>query len=126
MNGVIFSKLIPVNSDERGEIWDILNETVAHVGMLPTKKGALRGNHYFKTSKRYAFVMSGKFEVFLASASSSEKVEKHIMEKGDIVEIPPGIIHTFIALEDSVLIGMDTVSRAKDGYEKEMVRVKII
>jgi len=126
MKDVIIKKLEPVHADERGEIWDLLNEQVSHVGMLPTKKGTIRGNHYFKRAKRYAFVFSGKFELAIAHKDSPEKVEKKIMERGYLIELPPGIIHTFTALEDSVLIGMDTLPRSDNGYEKDIVRVKIV
>jgi dTDP-4-dehydrorhamnose 3,5-epimerase len=126
MEGVNFKKLRPVNVDERGEIWDLLNETVGHVGMLVCKKGSVRGNHYFKKSKRYMFVLSGKFEVVLAKPETPDKIEKGDLEKGDLIEISPRIVHTFIALEDSVIVGMGTLSRANKGYEVDKVFLKIV
>ena len=126
MENINIKNLKPLHIDERGEIWDLLNEEINHVGFLTSKKGSIRGNHYFKTSKRYAYVWDGKYELALAHSDNPEKVEKIMIKKGDLIEIPPKIIHTFKAIEDSVLIGMDTKSRAGKGYEEEMVRVNML
>lgn len=126
MDETILKKIEPINIDERGEIWDLINEEVSHVGLVKCKKDCIRGNHYFKKSKRNLFVLSGKFELFLAKAESPEKIEKKILSAGDFIEIPAGMIHTFRALEDSVMIGMDTLSRVGKGYENDVVRVKIV
>jgi len=126
MEGVIIKHLESVYNDERGEIWDLLNKEINHVGFLTCKKGSIRGNHYFRTSKRYAYIWSGSFELILAHANSPKNVEKIIIKKGDLIEIPSKIIHTFKAIEDSILVGMDTKSRAGEGYKEEMVRVNIL
>lgn len=126
MEGIKLTRLEPVHEDERGQIWDLLNKEISHVGLLTCLKGSIRGNHYFKTSKRYSYVFSGKFEATLAHADSPKQREKVIIEKGDLLEIEPNIIHTFRALEDSIMIGMDTKSREGKGYENEMVRVDIL
>jgi len=122
MEMIVIRKLQPVHSDERGNIWDLINEEVCHVGVLNTKAGHIRGNHYFKKSKRYAYVLSGKFKIILAPAKNPKEKQEFILEKDYLIEIPPGIIHTFEALEDSVMIGMDTISRAEGGYENDIVR----
>src|SRR3989338_357202 len=126
MEGVKISKLKPVHLDERGEIWDLLNEKVEHVGFLTSKKGSLRGNHYFKTSKRYAYIWEGKYKIAFAHADKPDEIEEIILDKGHLIEISPNIIHTFVAMEDSILLGLDTTSRANDGYDKEMVRINIV
>lgn len=126
MENITIKNIKPVHIDERGEIWDLLNEQINHIGFLTSKKGSIRGNHYFKTSKRYAYVWEGRYELALADSNDPEKVEKIIIKKGDLIEIPAKIIHTFKAIEDSILIGMDTKSRADKGYEEEMVRVNIL
>ncbi len=123
MKGIIVKKIDPVHRDDRGIIVDLLNESIEHVGIITSKKGAVRGNHYHKTSKQYTYIFSGSFEVLLRPFDNLEQKETLILKTGDLIEITPGIVHTFTAIEDSTLIEMDTLSRALEGYEKDVVRL---
>ena len=47
MKEVIVKHIEPVHEDERGIIMDILeDETILHIGLITSKKGCIRGNHY--------------------------------------------------------------------------------
>ena len=46
-------------------------------------------------------------------------------EAGMATEVPPGIVHTYIAEEDSSMIDITTLSRADNGYEEDTVRVDL-
>ena len=54
-----------------------------------------------------------------------EKVEKVILNAGDLIIISPNIVHMFKAIEDSVMIDMISQSREGSRYEDDVVRVKI-
>jgi len=125
LNKVIVKRIEPVHKDERGSITDILNEKINHVGLIDTEKDAVRGNHYHKSSIQYTYVLSGKFEVLIAEPDSPKNVKKIILEPGDIIIIPSGIIHRFKALEKSVIIDMISESREGDSYENDVVRVEV-
>lgn len=124
MEGVKVIKVNPVYSDERGIITDLLNKNLGHVGLITTKKGAVRANHYHKTSIQYSYILSGKFEVLVAKFDEVEKVEKIILNSGDLITINPLVIHTFRALEDSDMIDMISQSREGTSYEEDVFRVK--
>ena len=125
LNKVIVKKIKPVHIDERGSIIDLLNEKLNHVGLIVTEKDSIRGNHYHKLSIQYTYVLSGKFEVLIAKSDSPENVKKIILGAGEIIIIPPMIIHRFRALEKAVIIDMISESRVGNSFEEDVVRIAI-
>lgn len=122
MKGVKIETINPVHSDSRGTITDLLNAPVNHVGLITTKQGETRGNHYHKTSVQYSYILSGKFEVLLAKPEDLADLERITLNAGELITIQPNIVHTFKALEDAVMI--DIISQSRDGsnYEKDVVK----
>lgn len=117
-------KVEPVHADDRGSIHDVLNENVGHVGYITFTKGSLRAKHYHHKSTQYDYVLSGKIRVVVCNIDGSGR-EDHIVEAGMATEIPPGIVHTYIAEEDSSMIDITTLSRSDNGYEEDTVRVDL-
>jgi len=121
---VIIKKLTPVYTDDRGSIFDLIENTVGHVGLITCKKGSRRGDHYHKESMQYTYIIKGKMELITKSVvNENADTEKIIVDAGDMIVIPPRIIHTLHALEESVIVDATTLSRNADGYEKDTVRV---
>jgi len=122
--GVEIKKINPVFMDERGIISDLINEPICHVGLITTEKDAVRGNHYHNLSKQYSYILSGKFEVTIASSNDSNNIKKVMLNAGELIIIPPKIIHRFKAIERAVMIDMISESRDGSNYEDDVVRVK--
>src|SRR3990167_6986022 len=120
--GVKNTKLAPVFSDARGDIFDIVEGAVAHAGMLTFIKGAIRGKHYHKESTQYSYVISGTLKFTVSDIDGSNSRE-YLLEKGVLSTIPPRVIHTYEALSDAVMLDLTTLARTDDGYEKDTVRV---
>ncbi|MFH2067778.1 MAG: cupin domain-containing protein [Pseudomonadota bacterium] len=119
----MIKKIKPVFEDERGAIYDILDdENILHIGLITAKKGAVRGNHYHKKAKQFNHILSGKMELKITDIDTG-KVIKHTLEKNDFISIPAGVGHTLIALEDSEFIDLNTESRSEDGYEQDTIRL---
>jgi quercetin dioxygenase-like cupin family protein len=59
------------------------------------------------------------------SAGTCPDVRKILLKSGQLITIPPGITHSFKAIEDSVMIDLISQSRASDGYERDVVRVPV-
>ncbi|MFA5887110.1 MAG: cupin domain-containing protein [Candidatus Nanoarchaeia archaeon] len=117
----------PAFEDQRGAIHDILDdENILHIGLITSKKGAVRGNHYHNKAKQFNYVLKGKAE-FLSKDSEdpNAKTEKNIIKEGDFISIPPKVIHTIIALEDFEFLDFHDFSRTDNGYEKDVIRVDI-
>jgi len=123
MNKIKIIKIKPVHIDKRGSIADLLNKKVSHVGLIITKKGVVRANHYHKLSTQYSYILSGSFEVLTAKANSPSKVKRTILKEGDLMEIPPFTIHRFKALKKTVMIDIVSESRKGNSYEKDVFRV---
>ncbi|MDA4122232.1 MAG: cupin domain-containing protein [Thaumarchaeota archaeon] len=119
-------KIKPAFEDERGAIFDILEEPVEHTGMIRSKKGSVRGNHYHKESTQYTFVLSGKMEFTTRDAHLSDGPrETAVLLPGDLVVTPPMEAHVMRFLEDTVFIDLTTKSRRANGYEGDTVRVQV-
>lgn len=113
-------------TDERGSIFDIVQNTVGHVGLITSKKGVIRARHYHKKSTQYTFVLSGKVEFFEKDPrSKNPKIESVTLGPFDLVITPPMVIHAMKFLEDSVFLEMTSESKSGDGYEKDTVRVDL-
>jgi dTDP-4-dehydrorhamnose 3,5-epimerase-like enzyme len=113
--------------DDRGAIFDILDkENISHVGMLISRKGSIRGNHYHKSAKQITYILSGMMELTIKDmrAENSEP-QKILMEKGDMVEIPAMVAHTLEALEDTTFLIFTDRQRADGGYEDDTHRINI-
>ena len=125
MKKVLFSnkRVRPVFSDRRGDIFDILEDKVGHIGIVTFTKGAIRGNHYHKKSVQYSYVLDGKIELTVSRVDGSRK-KKYILRKDTFTTIPPRMIHTYKGLTKAVMLDMTTLSRMDDGYEKDTVRIE--
>lgn len=112
----------PVFSDARGDIFDIVEEKVGHIGMVTFKKGAVRGNHYHKESTQYSYVLEGELTLVLSDPDGSNPQEVHLVP--DMLSvIPPLTVHTYTALTDARMLDITTLSRTDDGYEMDTVKL---
>jgi len=115
----------PAHEDDRGMIMDILDDIDAqHIGLITSKAGCVRGNHYHEKAEQFNFILSGKANFYWKDTRDPEaKVHKLELNKWDFVSIPTHIIHTVEAVEDLEFLDINTVSRSDEGYEKDVYRV---
>lgn len=123
--GVEIKKISPVFSDETKSITDLLNKPVNHVGLITNEKDSIGGNHYHKLSTQYSYILYGKYEVLLAPWDQPFNVKKIILNSGEMIIIPPKVIHRFKTMEKAVMIDIVTESREGTGYEDDVYRIKI-
>lgn len=110
-------------TDVRGSIFDLVEKPISHVGLITSTMGAVRGNHYHKQSTQYTYVVKGKLKFISSDIDGGNRVET-ILEEGDYSEIPPGVVHTYVALTDgATFLDMSTLARGEKGYEDDTVRV---
>jgi quercetin dioxygenase-like cupin family protein len=115
--------ITPVHTDDRGSIFDLVEDKVGHVGMVTFTTGSVRGNHYHKVSVQYSYVLSGELELTTSQIDGSDsKTEKLV--PGTLSRIPPLVIHTYKALTDAEMLDIVTLSRTDDGYESDTVRMQ--
>lgn len=120
--GVEISTIAPVHTDARGSIFDIVEEMVGHVGMVTFTPGAVRGNHYHFKSVQYNYVLSGTVTLTVEDQARHVK-EEYVLSEGSFARIPAGVIHTYSAQDDAVMLDMNSLSRGADGYEADTKRI---
>ena len=119
-------KLKPAFTDKRGDIFDIVEEPVSHVGFITFKKGALRGNHYHKKSTQYSYILKGTVK-FVVSDIHGKNKKTFIIKEGTLSRIPPKMIHAYKALTTASMLDITTLVRGvAERYENDTVRVKIL
>jgi len=128
MSRSTIKKLKPAFGDERGEIWDIAEGGgIQHVGLIKSKKGAVRANHYHKKATQYTFILKGKVEWYTKDLrDDSAETTKTILEPGDLAIDPPEVAHAMVAMEDTEFLDMTDVSRESGGYEEDTIRIKLV
>lgn len=121
-------KVTPFHQDERGRMSYLLDEELKIVNalLITSKKGSIRANHYHKSDSHYCYLISGKMEYYEQSLKKGAKIEKAIIEAGEVVYTPAKKIHAMKFLQDSVFIALTTESRQQEKYEKDLVRIKLI
>ncbi len=121
-------KIKPEFSDERGAISNVLEEPINHVAIITSKKGTIRANHYHPEQIQYVYLLSGKFESVSKDLQNGEgaKVEKVIVEAGNLITTPPMIAHAMRFLEDSVMLNLTTAGRNPENFDKHTKKYKLI
>ena len=121
---VTVKKIKPAFADARGKIFDLVEDAVNHIGLITSRAGSVRGNHYHKQSTQYSYMISGKIELIVKDArAKNARVKKIMMTAGDVATIPSWTIHTYRAITDAVFLDLTNASRKKKGYENDTVRV---
>ena len=116
-------KVEPAFTDERGVITDLLNGVeLRHIGLLKSKAGSVRGNHYHKLAAQYTYVVSGKLE--FAAQEPGEAVETTVLSPGDLMLTGPNCAHAMRFLEDSEIMTFTTRARDDGGYEDDTIRLE--
>ena len=121
------TKIKAAFEDERGAIYDLLDkEEIHHIGMITSKKGSVRGNHYHKDARQITYILSGKMELTLKDMKDKNaKPQKMMMEEGDAVDIPAMVAHSLKALEETTFLIFTDKQRADGGYEDDTYRVEM-
>jgi oxalate decarboxylase/phosphoglucose isomerase-like protein (cupin superfamily) len=68
---------------------------IRHLAYVELREGKPRGNHYHKLRHESFYLICGELEVLLQDLASGERVTA-VMQAGDLAEIPPNIVHTFV------------------------------
>lgn len=128
MTDLEIKELKPAFEDFRGSIWDLLmGEKVDHIGMLISNNKSIRGKHYHKLQKQYTLVLKGKMKILIKDLQEkNSKIQEFILDKMQMILIPPFHYHALEALEDSQCLIFTTKSRAESGYEEDTFRIENI
>lgn len=114
--------------DARGKIMNYeLPEHVNLIGLITSKKGTLRANHYHPEQEQKCLLISGKYiSVFKDLSIEKSPIRHQLVEGGDLSIMPQNIAHTMIFLEDSVFINLVNGNRDHDKFGEHTIKYELV
>lgn len=114
--------------DSRGKIINYeLSEHINLIGLITSKKGTLRANHYHPVQEQKCLLISGEYiSVFKDLSIENSPIRHQLVKAGDLSVMPKNIVHTMIFLEDSVFINLVNGNRDHDKFGKHTIKYELI
>ena len=84
--------------------------------VLHFNKGKGCSFHYHKLKTETFYLQSGLMLIKHSQGDNMREAQETILSPGDVFEVPPGLRHRMIALEDSELIEFSTQHFEEDSY----------
>jgi mannose-6-phosphate isomerase-like protein (cupin superfamily) len=112
---------MPVHVEPKGwgrEVW-IVNNDLYCGKILELKKGRRCSLHFHRLKTESFYLRSGKLNVRVKSSPDSGETEEFELNAGECMDIPPGLVHQMLALEDSELIEFSTQHFNSDSHRIE-------
>jgi nucleoside-diphosphate-sugar epimerase/dTDP-4-dehydrorhamnose 3,5-epimerase-like enzyme/SAM-dependent methyltransferase len=104
--------------DERGKISNYeLPEPINLIGLIESKAGTVRANHYHPIQQQKCLLIKGKYiSVTKDLLTDNSPVETRLIKTGDIAVIHPNVAHTMVFLEDSIFLNLVNGEREHENY----------
>lgn len=100
------------------ELWIVNNENYCGK-ILHFNKGKYCSYHKHKLKKEHFYCVFGKVKVLYGWTDSLGEAVSCIMNPGDVFEVPPGLNHRMIGLEESELFEIST-----EHFEDDSCRIE--
>jgi quercetin dioxygenase-like cupin family protein len=98
-----------------GEVWFANNELYCGK-LLRFNKGKRCSLHYHKIKTESFYLHTGKLLMRVMDSPDAATVEEFELVAGDCMDLPPGLVHQMVALEDSELFEFSTQHFEEDSY----------
>lgn len=108
-----------------GTIQNLTENGCGGVGVLWSKKGAMRANHFHQTDWHYLFVLEGSLLYYERPVGSTEKPTPALVRAGELIYTPPMVEHVLVFLERTTMVSMSLLGRDHASHEDDVVRVKL-
>ena len=110
--------------DERGYIINIVeHSTFAHVAIISSASGSIRGNHYHPDQAQWLYVVSGRMVTRAVDVISGQRWN-HYVEKKHMEYMPPGIAHAYYFPKNTLMLNITPFGRRhEDGSDIQGVTV---
>ena len=104
--------------DERGKISNHeLTEPINLIGLIDSKKGTLRANHYHPQQEQKCLFTKGQIiEVFQDIISQDAPKVTQVVNAGQLSVIKPNVAHTMIFTKDSTFLNLVRGERDQENY----------
>jgi len=104
--------------DERGKISNHeLTEPINLIGLIDSKKGTIRANHYHPQQEQKCLFTKGQIiEVFQDILNPNSPKITQVVNKGQLSIIKPNVAHTMIFTKDTTFLNLVRGEREHDNY----------
>ncbi len=104
--------------DDRGKISNHeLTEPINLIGLIDSKKGTLRANHYHPQQEQKCLFTKGQIiEVFQDIISQDAPKVTQVVNAGQLSVIKPNVAHTMIFTKDSTFLNLVRGERDQENY----------
>ena len=104
--------------DKRGKISNHeLTEPINLIGLIDSKKGTTRANHYHPIQEQKCLVTKGQFiEVFQDILNKNSPKITQVVNEGQLSIIKPNVAHTMVFSKDTVFLNLVRGERDHDNY----------
>ncbi|WP_087972289.1 NAD-dependent epimerase/dehydratase family protein [Oceanobacillus rekensis] len=101
-----FSYELPTYDDERGTLFELIkSHEMGQIFVSKSRKGVIRGNHYHNTKIEKFLVIKGEANIKFRNIDSDEVITYFVTDKKiEVVDIPPGYIHSIENLSNEEMI----------------------
>jgi mannose-6-phosphate isomerase-like protein (cupin superfamily) len=108
----------PVHIEPKGwgrEVWLANNELYCGK-ILEINQGKRCSLHFHKLKTESFFLRVGRLRVTIKASPEAEEIEQFILNAGECMDIPPGLVHQMEALEDAELYEFSTQHFNSDSH----------
>ena len=104
--------------DSRGKISNHeLPEPINLIGLIDSKKGTTRANHYHPIQEQKCLVTKGQFiEVFKDMLNKNSPKITQVVNEGQLSVIKPNVAHTMVFSKDTIFLNLVRGERDHDNY----------
>ena len=105
-------------ADSRGKISNHeLTEPINMIGLIDSKKGTMRANHYHPQQEQKCLFTKGQIiEVFQDILNPNSPKITQVVNEGQLSVIKPNVAHTMVFTEDTVFLNLVRGEREHENY----------
>lgn len=114
--------------DERGRIdYFVLPEAVNWIGVITSKTGTVRANHYHPRQEQKTLILSGKCVcIYKDLKKKNSPIKHHLAKAGDLVITAPQVAHAVVYLEDTMFLNLVRGEREPTNYGKHTLPLELV
>ena len=104
--------------DSRGKISNHeLSEPINMIGLIDSKKGTIRANHYHPQQEQKCLFVKGQIiEIFQDNLNPNSPKITQVVNEGQLSTIKPNVAHTMVFTKDTLLLNLVRGEREHENY----------
>jgi oxalate decarboxylase/phosphoglucose isomerase-like protein (cupin superfamily) len=113
------------DSDARGQILSVVDETVQNVSIITCNPGAIRSNHWHHSDFHFMYILEGEIDYFYKDVDTGA-IEYLKVNAGDNIFTPDNELHATYFPVKTVMVVSSKFPRDQETYERDTVREALI